>query len=106
IEEGACDAALLVLALTYVADPAAALREMARITRPGGRAVVVDLLRHDRDDFRRRMGQRWPGFEPAELTAMLAEAGWASVRCEPLPPEPAAKGPALMLARATRARGD
>jgi hypothetical protein len=62
---------------------------------------VVDLLRHDRDDFRRRMGQEGFGFEPDELKAMMQAAGLEQAACRELPPEPAAKGPALLLATAT-----
>lgn len=102
LEDASCDAALLVLALTYVADPAPVLREAARVLRPGGRAVVVDLLRHGRDDFRRRLGQRRDGFEPQALEALLADAGLVPDHCAPLPPEPEAKGPALLLAAASR----
>lgn len=98
IADGACDGALLLLALTHLEQPAAALAEMARILRPGGRAVVVDLLHHDRDDFRRRMGQLRNGFGQAELAGLLAAAGLAGIHCSPLPPEPEAKGPALLLA--------
>lgn len=102
VEDASCDAALLLLALTHVADPARAAGELARILRPGGRAVVVDLLRHDRDAFRRQMGQLGNGFEPAELAALLAAAGLDAVRCRPLAPEPKAKGPALLIATGTR----
>lgn len=35
------DASLCALGLMYVPDPAAALREMGRVLRPGGRAVVA-----------------------------------------------------------------
>lgn len=102
IDDARCDAALLLLALTHVEAPARAAAEMARILRPGGRAVVVDLLRHDRDAFRRQMGQLRAGFEPAELESLLADAGLVDVRVRPLPPEPQAKGPALLLATATK----
>jgi SAM-dependent methyltransferase len=102
IEDACCDAALLLLALTHVEDPARAAGELARILRPGGRAVVVDLLRHDRDDFRRRLGQLRNGFEPDELSALLAGAGLTGVAVSTLPPEPEAKGPALLLATGFR----
>ena len=103
IDDGTCDAAMLILALTYVADPAAVLAEMARVLKPdGGRAVIVDLLPHDREDFRRQLGQTRLGFDAKELEQLLADAGFAHATVRPLPPEPNAKGPALFLATATR----
>ena len=100
IDDASCDAALLVLALSYVSEPGRVLAEMARILRPGGRAVVLDLLRHDREDFQRAMGQEIPGFEVKDLVEMMKDAGLASPSCRSLGPEPAAKGPALLLATA------
>jgi ArsR family transcriptional regulator len=102
VESGSCDAALLLLALTHVEAPDRALAELARILAAGGRAVIVDLLRHDREAFRRQMGQVASGFEPADLTRRMTAAGLAGVRCRPLPPEPKAKGPALLLATGTK----
>lgn len=102
IDPATCDAALLLLVLTYVPDPNAVLQEMARILKPGGRAVVVDLLPHDRDDFRRLMQQQHMGFEPGELSKQMESAGFTAVRVSPLPPEPQAKGPALFLAAGVR----
>jgi SAM-dependent methyltransferase len=104
VEDAACDAALLILALSYVPDPAASLAEMARVLRPGGRAVVLDLLRHDREDFRRRLGQHCLGFEEQDLAALLSAAGLERIHCRALPPDPQAKGPALILAAALRAQ--
>lgn len=102
IEDSACDGVLISLVLTYVPDPLAVLREAARILKPGGLVVVVDLLHHDREDFRRQMGQHWTGFEIDTLTQWLTAAGMAQPRVHPLAPEPQAKGPALLLARALR----
>jgi len=103
IEDESVDAALMVLVLTYVADAQAALREMARIIKPGGKAVLVDLLPHDRDDFRRQMEQRYLGFELDAVQKMLGEAGLVDVNCRSLPPEPNVKGPALFLAVGSKA---
>ncbi len=102
IEGGSCDAAMLLLVLTYVQQPEAALKEAARVVKPGGKLVIVDLLRHDRDGFRRQMGQQWPGFDTAVLEQWLTDAGLVGARCRALPPEPGVKGPALALATAQR----
>ena len=102
IKDGECDGALLMLALTYVEEPARVVGEMARILRPGGRAVIVDLLRHDREAFRREMGQLRLGFDCREMEDALKSAGFTSALCRPVPPAPEAKGPALLIASATR----
>ncbi len=102
IETASCDAAMLVLVLTYSPDPRPVLREMSRILHPGGKAVIVDLLPHDRDDFRRRMEQQHAGFDPQELRRMLEEAGMSQIGASSLPPEPNVKGPALLLATSRR----
>lgn len=100
LADASCDAVICVLVLTYLDNPAGVLREMARVLRPGGRAVVVDLMLHDRDDFRRSLGQRSMGFTPETLGGLMTDAGLASPRCRSLTPAPAAKGPTLLLGSA------
>jgi SAM-dependent methyltransferase len=102
LPDASCDAALLILALSYVSDPALVLAEMTRVLRPAGRAVLVDLLPHDREDLRDRMGQQCLGFEPEALASRLTEAGLGGASFRELPPEPRSTGPALFLAVASR----
>jgi ArsR family transcriptional regulator len=102
IESGTCDAALLVLALTYAIEPQAVLAEMARILKTGGQGIIVDLLPHDRDDFRRQLGQRWLGFELEKLGGWMNEVKLSVRHSRALPTESNAKGPALFLVTAIR----
>ncbi len=75
------DAALAHMVLHYIASPAEAVREMARVVRPGGRVVIVDFVadgdgrRHDRDWMRRELGVLWEGFSPERITHWLVAAG-------------------------------
>ncbi len=69
------DAAVMQMVLHHAEDPAAALAEAARVLRPGGRLMVVDLDRHDDAEAVRRLAHRWPGFTDAEVAALLRGAG-------------------------------
>jgi len=96
------DAALLVLVLHHVAEPARALAEAHRALSPGGRLLVVDMLPHDRQEYRRTMGHVWLGVGEEQLAAWMREAGFTRVRYVPLPIDPSAKGPTLFVCTAVR----
>jgi ArsR family transcriptional regulator len=70
IDDQSCHAALLILALTYLPDPAPVLHETHRILKPAGKAVLIDLLPHDRDDFRRQLGLKQAS--PSRIIAAVA----------------------------------
>ena len=78
------------------------MRDLARVLRPGGRLLIVDMLPHERDEYRATMGHLWLGFDEGQLAAWLGDAGLTDVRVVPLPPDPQAKGPGLFTARAVR----
>jgi ubiquinone/menaquinone biosynthesis C-methylase UbiE len=103
LADGELDAAVLSLVLNYVAEPHAALAEAARVLRPRGRLVAVDMTPHDRADLRDGMGQLWQGFSREQVAGWMESAGLSELRYVPLPADPAAKGPALFAASARKA---
>ena len=80
LPDGAFDVVALQMVLHYAEDPAAALAEAARVLRPDGLLVVVDLAPHERAELLERHAHRWPGFDDAALAGWLGGAG-----CAPLP---------------------
>jgi ArsR family transcriptional regulator len=80
------DAAFAHMVLQYLAQPAEALAEMARITRPGGSVVLIDFVSHYRAWMRDELGVVWLGFAPEEIESFLAAAGLQQIRIEVLPP--------------------
>jgi ArsR family transcriptional regulator len=72
------DLAVLQMVLHYAEDPAGALAEAARVLRPGGRLIVVDLAAHARTDVMTRLAHRWPGFDDARLRELFDRAGLAA----------------------------
>jgi ArsR family transcriptional regulator len=102
IQDGALDAATLLLVLHHLPAPVEALAEAARVLRPGGRLLVCDMLPHDREAYRQQMGHVWLGFSEDALRKLLATAGFDRVRIASMPTDPDAKGPALFVAGAAR----
>lgn len=105
LEDAALDAAVLSLVLHHAVEPAEVLREAARVLRPGGRVLVIDMVPHDRDEYRLEMGHVWLGFGEDQLRTLFDEAGFDGVRYVPLPADPAARGPNLFAGTAHRPVG-
>lgn len=102
IDDGRLDLALVTLVLHHVAEPAAALVEVARVVKPGGRLILVDMRPHDRETYRQQMGHVWLGFSSDQITTWLGDAGFTSVRVTPLTADARAKGPGLFVATGRR----
>lgn len=108
LADASVDAAVCVLVLHHLADPVQALREMARVLRTdrgGGTALVIDMLEHDREEYRRTMGHAHLGFSMDRLAGMMEEAGLAGVRVTPLAGEADAKGPGLVVGVGSKRTG-
>jgi len=103
LDDRELDAAIICLVLHHVPEPAAVLREAARAVRPGGRVLLIDMFRHDHVEYQQQMGHVWLGFEAAQVSDWLADAGFERVRVQALPAETDAKGPALFAATGRRA---
>jgi len=102
IADASVDAALLLLVLHHIADPVAALREARRILRPGGLAIVLDMVAHDRAEYRQTMGHQHLGFTPDAIRSHAESARLGLLDLSGLPPDPDAQGPSLFVARLVR----
>jgi ubiquinone/menaquinone biosynthesis C-methylase UbiE/DNA-binding transcriptional ArsR family regulator len=69
------DAVMMFHTLTYAEQPARAVRECARVLRPGGRLVLLCLNQHQQQEVTARYGERHPGFSPREVRRFLTAAG-------------------------------
>ncbi len=96
-------AALAHMVLHYLPAPLDALREMARVVRPGGVVVVVDFVRHEAEWMREELGVLWLGFPPDEVAGWFREVGLEHVRIETSTARsPARELPATFIASARK----
>src|SRR5690606_5723993 len=91
---GWADLVVVHQVLHYLGDPAAAVREAARITAPDGRLIIVDFAPHGHEYLREEHQHRRLGFSDGEMGRWLAEAELPQVAQMELPPTGAA-GPTV-----------
>ena len=79
VADDTVDHAFANMYLHHVETPAAAIREMVRILKPGGKLVITDLDAHDFTFLKDEHFDRWPGFERPDIHRWLTEAGLNNV---------------------------
>ncbi|MCL5270068.1 MAG: metalloregulator ArsR/SmtB family transcription factor [bacterium] len=76
---GETDLAVAILMLHHLADIGAALRDVHRILKSGGRLLIVEIHPYDNERFRLAMADRRGGIEAAVLKTLLQQAGFVIV---------------------------
>jgi ArsR family transcriptional regulator len=89
-----------MLVLHHIPEPGSALADVARVVKPGGRVMIVDMLPHDRESYRQQMGHVWLGFAADQVHQMLSDAHFGGIRIVALPPDARATGPGQFVATA------
>ncbi|MHC4415083.1 MAG: ArsR/SmtB family transcription factor [Planctomycetota bacterium] len=105
IDDEQVDAALVILVMVCIQRPDHAMREVGRILRPGGVAMIVDMVSHGRESYRHTMGHCHLGFDEEQVEAWAKAAGLADVRYRRLRPDTASKGPGLFVATMRKGEG-
>ena len=79
VGDAEADATVANMVLHHAPDPQAMVREMARVTRPGGRVVITDMEPHAHAWFRAEMADVWLGFTEAQVRQLFTAAGLTEV---------------------------
>jgi ubiquinone/menaquinone biosynthesis C-methylase UbiE len=74
LADGSVDLALFSQSLHHALHPQKAVQEAARVLRPGGRIVILDLQRHTFEEARDLYADVWLGFTQIELLEFLRKA--------------------------------
>ena len=88
IESASADLVFFSQSLHHALHPERAIQEAARILRPGGRIVILDLLKHRFEEARELYADEWLGFSESEMETMLSRAGFSDTQISVVHKEP------------------
>lgn len=75
LAEAVLDGVFANMYLHHAPEPPAAIKEMVRVLKPGGRLCITDLDTHDHSWQREQMADLWLGFERDDIRKWLEDAG-------------------------------
>ena len=78
-DDAALDAVFANMYLHHCPDPQAAITEMVRVLKPGGRLVITDMDQHEHTWLRDEMADVWLGFARQDLRAWFRTAGLVNI---------------------------
>jgi ubiquinone/menaquinone biosynthesis C-methylase UbiE/DNA-binding MarR family transcriptional regulator len=78
IDDGEVDVALFSQSLHHAQHPVNAMAEAHRILKPGGRVLVLDLMKHNFEEARSMYADLRLGFTKVELQRLLTDAGFTN----------------------------
>lgn len=84
LPDAAVDTVVAAMVLHHAAEPVTVLAEIRRVLVAGGRLLLVDLARHEREWAREQLADQWLGFDEEELVGWLRLAGMDGIYCERL----------------------
>jgi len=88
IDDAAVDLVFFSQSLHHALHPARAVEEAARILVPGGRIVILDLMKHRFEEARELYADEWLGFSETELESMLEKASFKEIQTSVVHKEP------------------
>lgn len=73
LPDACVDAAFLSQSLHHAATPERAVTEAARIIRPGGLLILLDLVKHEQEWVREEWADQWLGFDEDEVASWFKQ---------------------------------